>query len=270
MNDRIIDYIDAHFHAIEYARNDPPGISDWKTMAVWGLASCHSLKELEKSRSLMAGHGPCLFSFGIHPQSLQEELKAPLAELAENGQIAAIGECGFDFFGDRPERIRNPGNEKNQKEYFEFQLERGIARGLPLVLHMRKATDLLFFYSKSFKKLPAVILHSWTGPVNEALAFLSKVPAAKFSFGTSILNGNLKARASARALPLSAILSETDAPYQPPRAAPIPHAPLIAEYSAFRHLPLVVAELARLRGAAPESIRLGIIQNFKDIFSYGV
>jgi TatD DNase family protein len=185
-----------------------------------------------------------------------------LESLARNGELAAIGECGFDFFGDRPERVRNEETERVQRAVFDFQLELAARYGLPLVLHMRKANDLLFSYAKAFNKLPGLILHGWTGPANEALDFLRRCAGARFSFGTSILNGNKKSRESAARLPLSALLIESDAPFQPPREAPLPGARLVRAYASFEDLPLISRELARLRDMPVEALEEALYANF--------
>jgi TatD DNase family protein len=218
----------------------------------------------------MAGAGPFLFSFGLHPQLPVMDEAGLLDTLAASGQLAAIGECGFDFFGDVPQRVRNDETLRTQALVFEFQLELAERHNLPLVLHLRRADDLLFGYARRLSRLPALILHSWGGPANEALDFLARCPNAKFSFGGTILNGNKKARASAAALPAGAILSETDAPFQPPREAPLPGARLIREYSTIEDLPATLRELAGLRSIPVDQIREQINTNFMEVFGHAL
>lgn len=264
--------IDAHFHADDLASIDPGFTDNYRDTGVLGLASVHDRAGLEATKRIMAGSGPCLTSFGLHPQLPVMDEADELAALAGSGAIAAIGECGFDFFGDAPLRVRTPENERVQRQVFEFQLELALRAGLPLVLHLRRADDLLFEYSPRLSRLPACILHSWPGPANEALDFLARCPRALFSFGNSIVNGNNKARSSAAALPESAILTETDAPYQPPRGHTPPGSrgfrrALLRAYSTTCDLPLVVAELATIRGQSVESIRTSVESNFREAFA---
>jgi Tat protein secretion system quality control protein TatD with DNase activity len=213
-----------------------------------------------------------------------------LALAASGGSVAAIGECGFDFYGDVPERLRSPANERAQAEVFEFQLSLAERFGLPIVLHLRRANDMLFRYAARLSRLKAVALHAWGGPANEALDFLSRCPRALFSFGTGALNGNKKARASIAALPASALLAETDAPYQPPRseappcAASIlaagrmpdaarsesPRRPPMRAYSTPSDIALVIGCIAGLRGEHPTLTESYIEKNFTEAFGHAL
>jgi len=165
---------------------------------------------------------------------------------------------------------RSPAHVARQKEAFDRQLALAERAGLPLVIHLRAALDLAFYYARRLARLKAIIFHSWPGPANEALALLARCPNALFSFGGSVLNGNKKARASAAALPATALLTETDAPFQPPRTAPRPGARLLRPYSSQADLRLTLAELAALRGCAPEAIEEAVELNFRRIFNHAL
>jgi TatD DNase family protein len=263
--------IDAHFHADNLTAFEPGFIDSYRALGVLGLASVHDETGLDATSRIMADAGPYRLSFGIHPQLAVMDEAPGLERLAASGRLAAIGECGFDFFGDAPALVRTQGNESAQREAFEFQLCLAERHGLPIVLHMRRANDLLFGYAKRLSRLPAAILHSWAGPANEALDFLSRCPCALFSFGNSIVNGNKKAGASAAALPASAILTETDAPYQPPRGAPDPGSkgdrrPLLRDHSNFADLPHVIEEIAAARGQSPAVVQAAVWDNFGKVF----
>jgi len=263
-------YADAHFHADDLEAYEPGLAGSYRDLDVVGLASAHDGAGLARTRDLLDGAGPWFLSFGIHPQLPVMDEAGLLLALASSGGLAAVGECGFDFFGDVPDRERTPANERRQRAVFEFQLELAEHHGLPVVLHLRRAMDLLFEYAPRLSRLPAVLLHSWGGPPNEASAFLSRCPSALFSFGTALLNGNKKARASAAALPASAILTETDAPYQPPREAPLPGARLARDHSTFSDLPAIIAAIAALRGDEPEALRATVLENFTGAFAHGL
>jgi len=260
---------DAHFHADDLYQLDPGFPEAYRKAGVLGIASVHDGAGLAATRTAMAGAGRYLVSFGIHPQLAVMDEAGELERRAVSGELAAIGECGFDFYGDAPELVRSPENERAQREAFEFQIGLAQRCGLPVVLHLRRAGDLLFEYADRLSRLKAVVLHSWPGPANEALDFLARCPRARFSFGLTIVNGNKKARTSAAALPDSAILTETDAPYQPPRGAPGARSerrPLLRQYSTVADLSLVLAELATLRVAGPASVEAAVERNFLEVF----
>ena len=267
----ILVFIDAHFHADDLLAFEPEFPAVYRALGVIGLASVHDATGLQATERIMAEAGQYRLSFGIHPQLAVMDQADELERAVVSGRVAAIGECGFDFFGDAPDLVRSAENERRQKEAFEFQLDLAERYGLPLVLHMRRANDLLFGYARRLSALRAVILHSWGSPSNEALDFLSRCPYALFSFGNSIANGNKKARSSAVALPGSAILTETDAPYQPPRGLPDPGSgsgrrPLMRNHSNFTDLPRIIGEIASARGESSAALEAIVEKNFSKVF----
>jgi len=273
--------IDAHFHADDLLSYEAFP-ADFFAAGNLGLASCHDRSGFDRTCELTNALPPAisaarmptslpknrlLISFGLHPQlAVFDELET-LESLASQGCLAAIGECGFDFFGDRPERVRTAINERIQCSVFETQLKLAHIYNLPLVLHLRKATDLVFRYSKQLRRLPGLIFHGWTGPANEALAILERCPLARFSFGTGLINGNKKSLACVCRLPASALLTESDAPYQPPRALPQPGAALLRGWSRPADVARILAFMAESREQAPEDLATAIYHNFLELFA---
>ena len=80
--------------------------------------------------------------------------------------------------------------------------------------------DLLLGYGPRLKRLPAVIFHGWPGRYQDAQALLKKGIPAYFSFGTTLLRSAKHAIETCSSLPAERILSETDAPWQPPEEKP--------------------------------------------------
>lgn len=248
---------DAHLHLVDLAAEDPgfperdPGLS-------WiGCAASHARPEFAASEALrarLAGRGlRSIASFGIHPQALTWEHADFLAELASLGRIAAIGEAGFDFFGDRPELVRSGENEAAQRAVFEYQLEIAEGRGLPLLLHLRKAMDLAFEYAPRLRRLPAAVFHSYSGTLREAESLLGRGVPAYFSFGATILNGHKRAIEACAGLPLERLLAETDAPWQPPRGS---------RFCALADIRRVVEGMAALRGRGAAEIEETVATSF--------
>lgn len=264
----LIVLIDAHFHPDALYSRQPDFASSYKELGVAGLAYSHSIKNLEYCKKLMEGAGVCLYSMGIHPQLPIMDKASELEEACSKKWIHAIGECGFDFFDDQYGMPRTKENEKVQRTVFEYQLAIAQKYRLPVILHIRKAMDLVFEYLNSLSKLEAVIFHSWPGPINEAKAILKRSPNTLFSFGGSLLNGNKKARGSAAELPITAIVTETDAPYQPPREAPVPGARLLRTYSSQLDIKLTLGELSFLRNSEKPLLEQQIEQNFIRVFGH--
>ena len=250
---------DAHIHFADLAARDPGFASAYAAGPYLACAASHDEPEFLATEAL-ASPGPgrpkglsFVSSFGIHPQWAVWKNADFLAKLAASGRIAAIGEAGFDFFGDRPERVRTKENLEAQTAVFEYQLELALARGLPMLLHVRKAMDLVFAYAPRLRRLPSLVLHSFQGTAGEALALLGRGVPAYFSFGAAILNGHKRAQDACAAVPPDRLLSETDAPWQPPRGE---------AFCRLEHLALVVGGMAAIRGVDREALEERLALNF--------
>jgi TatD DNase family protein len=176
-----------------------------------------------------------------------------LSRLAADGEIDYVGEAGFDFSGDTPLRIRNEANLLSQKEAFEFQLSLAARQGLPLVVHVRKGMDIILGYGQRLARLPSVIFHSWPGRIQDANAILKQGTNAYFSFGTTLLRDARHALETCALLAPDRILSETDAPWQPPKGTPWTNAAKIID---------VVEKIAILRHISPEAAQSILAENF--------
>jgi TatD DNase family protein len=248
---------DAHLHLVDLAEREP-GFGSRLIGTDWvGAVISHDAAEFMRSEILRTALPPTIAGFGIHPQGIREDTMEYLASLAAGRKIGFIGEAGFDFFGDRQERVRNEENLKAQRRCFEFQLDLAFRHGLPLLIHSRKSTDLLLGYGKQLSRLPAVIFHGWPGRLDEAKAFLSKGVVAYFSFGTTLLRDARHAAESCSALPPETLLSETDAPWQPPRGVGWTGAELIAD---------VERAMAALRGIETADLEPLLRRNFEAAF----
>ncbi len=159
---------------------------------------------------------PTIAGFGIHPQNPDMQNADFLSFLCNAKKIQFIGEAGFDFFGDGPLRSRDPEAIRRQTEAFIFQSRLAARVRLPLVVHLRKATDVCMAYGRELADVPSVVFHCWPGRLEEARMILRKGINAYFSFGTPLLRDSRHAIESLAGLPKTRILSETDAPWQPP------------------------------------------------------
>jgi TatD DNase family protein len=101
--------------------------------------------------------------------------------------------------------------------------------------------DKVFFYARTLKKLPAVVLHSYSGTLREGLALLKRGVEAYFSFGTPLHLNHKTAMEACALLPPERLLLETDAPYQPLRGRAFSH---------WEDLPLILRGAAALRKEA--------------------
>ncbi len=154
----------------------------------------------------------CFASIGIHPHEADhyigktDELNT-FSELVKRSKVVAIGECGLDYF-------YNHSDKENQKQILKFQIELALKAELPIIFHVRDAYDDFWPILESY---PAVrgVLHSFTDSeenLNRALKndlFIGVNGIATFTSKSDQI-------AMYKAIPLSNLVLETDAPFLTP------------------------------------------------------
>ena len=212
---------DAHCHPSDLASRFPACEDERRQLGVMCAASATTPEEFEFNEQLAQSEGiPCLLPcFAIHPQMpsasrpflIDRQLEFPYT-LAAQGRLAAIGETGFDLF---TAAIRE--TEKNQDSLFAAHIEIALRYDLPVVLHVRRAMHKIFAHTAELRKCRAVIFHSWPGTAGEGESFLKRGVNAFFSFGAAIMLNHREAMHCCSVFPADRLLTETDAPFQPPR-----------------------------------------------------
>jgi TatD DNase family protein len=207
------------------------------------------------------------YALGIHPLFVPRAVEADLDVLDQTLQVhigdphlVAIGEIGLDHFV--PE-LNTPAQRERQLFFYRAQLRLARRHRLPVILHVRRSADALL---KALRELPVQggIAHAFNGSAQQAQAFLDL--GFKLGFGGAMtFEPALRLRELAATLPLSALVLETDAPDIPPhwlyataaqRAAGQPQG-----LNSPAELPRIGAELAALRGIAPEALALATSAN---------
>ena len=263
---------DAHAHPYDLLRRDEAAETLRRSLRTACAASAWHEKEFlyheELSREAVRDGAPLLVPcFGVHPQLAAESADACAASLAflaglvRENRLGAVGEIGMDLYGGRYR-----ATEKEQERLFDAQLELALEGKLPVVLHLRRATDRAFARSGILARLPAVIFHSFSGTLREALSLSDRGIRAYFSFGAPIALNHKKAREACAGIPLDQLLVETDAPYQ---AFGGPNFSSGRDYSDWSDLPLVIAEAARLRSADSAVVEVATDINFRRAYGIG-
>ena len=167
-------------------------------------------------------------AYGLHPYFISQHQLAHLdaleAFLATHDAVA-VGEIGLDYY--RKELDRN-----KQLQFFEAQLDIALRHKLPVIIHARKASEVII---NALKTRPIIggIVHSFNGSYEQArrlidLGFL-------LGFGGAITRSRaLRLRKLVKQLPLEYLCLETDAPDQP-----------ISMFSGGRNEPLALIEIAK-------------------------
>lgn len=242
-------FTDAHCHPFDLVKVFSGAEAQCASLGVMRAASASDTESFEYIEAIAqsarnTGAPELLRCFAVHPQmplALTNGERMPplkdgialLEHLAAAGRLAAIGETGFDLFN---AAFRE--TEKTQDELFAVHLEAALRYNLPMVLHVRRAMHKIFARAAELKKCPAVIFHSWPGTAGEGEALLKRGINAFFSFGAAVMLNHREAMRCAARFPASRILTETDAPYQPPRGTP---------FSSYDCLPGIVKTIALLR-----------------------
>lgn len=156
-------------------------------------------------------------SIGLHPCSVndnwQESLNAMRSLLINNlTQIQAIGETGTDLYWDQSKK-------KEMEAAFRVQIEWAIEFQLPIIIHSRETLDWNISIIQEYSRRHALkgVFHCFNGTTDQALAIIDT--GFQLGIGGVITYKNAKLDDMLRALPMDAILLETDAPY----LAPVPH-----------------------------------------------
>ncbi|APZ44258.1 TatD family hydrolase [Acidihalobacter ferrooxydans] len=204
-------------------------------------------------RAVVATDARLFAAYGLHPMYLPEHRPEHLTALREwitRERPVAVGECGLDFYVGKLD-------VDAQIDFFTAQLRLAREFDLPVIVHARRAVDEVIKYLRRFPGLRGVV-HSFAGSLQQA----ERLFANGFLLG---LGGPLtypraqRLRRVAAALPLEAILLESDAPDQPGIA-----------HRGQRNEPAFIGEvrdtLADLRQVSPTLIAQASTRNARALF----
>jgi len=250
-------YCDAHIHLVDLEDRGQKFAHYALPFSWCGATVSHNPQEFERNEILRHTLPATIAGYGIHPQNPDLSHAAFLASLGTAQKIQFIGEAGFDFFGDSPITMRSLEAIHIQTDAFLFQAHLAAEIQLPLVVHVRKAVDVLMKYGKDLAKIPSVIFHCWPGRLEEAQMLIKKGINAYFSFGTPLLRDSKHAIESLLGLPCSRILSETDAPWQPPYGQ---------KHTALEDIIEIVSKMAMVLDLKAESLLPILKKNFEDAY----
>jgi TatD DNase family protein len=214
-----IELIDTHAHLDdEKFQADLPSVLDRARAA--GVANIITIAVTAQSSQacvdLAARQDMLWATVGIQPNHVAQEPAGAWDEvvrLAEMPKVVALGETGLDRHWDHTPFAQ-------QEDFFARHLELARQRGLPVVIHCRKAeADVVRMLKDDFEKHGPVrgVMHSFTG--DQATADACLAMGLFISFAGMVTYKNAQdLRDVARTVPLDRLLVETDSPY----LAPVP------------------------------------------------
>ena len=225
-------------------------------------------------RQLAHRHGD-VYALGIHPlytphaseQHLQQ-LDAALRQHRADPRLVAVGEIGLDAFV--PALTQSAAWDK-QQAFYRAQLKLARQHQLPVILHVRRSADALL---KGLRDIPVCggIAHAFNGSVQQAMAFIDL--GFKLGFGGALtFDRALQLRRLATALPLSAIVLETDAPDIPPHWLYTPAEQRAKGQPQGRNtpaqLPRIAQVLANVRGLSLAELAQATHDNAQSVWQLG-
>lgn len=258
-------YFDAHAHVqfppFDEDREDI--LAKMQELEVGAIMVGVDYASSERAVALVEGRDDLYASVGLHPNDNTTEIFDTEAyrELARHPKVVGIGECGLDYYRqDESDKVR-------QKELFLKHI--GIATSLkkPLIIHARPTKGTQNAYQDLIQILTeqkAVHgdslfgdVHFFVGGVEEATQLVALGFTLSFTAVVTFTNDYDEV---IRTVPLTSIISETDAPYVAPEGR-----------RGTRNDPLaaidVVSAIARIRGEEEGHVRKVILENAQRVFS---
>jgi TatD DNase family protein len=256
----VIEIIDIHCHLTfkEYDADRKQVIADAKQVLNGVVISGVEPEDAKKTLELAAIHEDFIFvTLGLHPIHVSgktdQEIERYAEFISENKRkIAGIGEIGLDYHW-----VRDPLKLKRTKEVFVEFL--GLAKefDLPVVLHLRGTGSeaieegLAIISDEDIKK---AVFHCFTGKPQLAETICAE--GYYISLPTSIMKSKSMKKVAKR-IPLSRLLTETDAPYLSPDEG---------ERNVPQNVKAVYDEIARQKKSAIETVNKEIERNFERLF----
>ena len=230
---------------------------------VAGVVDCAVDLAPAREELALAGQYPFVYAaLGIHPESIIEEdtstrlvfggdwraeLRA-IRPLYEHPKAVAVGECGLDYHWPIP--------KEEQQALFEEEIRCALELEKPILVHDREAHADVYALLKKYK--PKGVLHCYSGSAEDAVWLARQGMYIGFG-GTLTFKNARKTREAAAALPMEAIVLETDCPYM----APEPHRGQRNDSSLIIH---VAEVLGQIKGLPVQEVLRATNENAKRLF----
>lgn len=194
----------------------------------------------------------CYPSIGLHPHDakLGEKTLEELSNLFDES-VVAIGECGLDYY-------YNYSDEKDQATALRFQIELALDKDVPLIFHIRDAYQDFWPILDEYPEARGVV-HSFSAGRSELDEILSRDLMVGLG-GIMTFTKDQNQLEAAKAVPLSSLVLETDAPF----LTPVPFRGKINEP---KHILQIAEFLSDLRDESLDDIAKATTRNAEKLFN---
>ncbi len=204
----------------------------------------------------LAHQYPFVFAaIGFHPTEIKNYGDAEynwLEEHSTDPKVVAIGECGYDFHWDTT-------TEDEQTSAFVKQIEIAKKCNKPLVIHCRDAIQKTYGTLKAYgASAVGGVMHAYCGSLEMTPLFIKENFLIGIG-GTVTFTNAKEPKRIVENIDLKYIISETDSPYLTPH-------PYRGKENSPKYIPLVIEEIARLKGISSNEVMEIVMQNAKNLF----
>jgi TatD DNase family protein len=262
-----IKYVDAHCHLQfdQYKQDDKELIEQMNKEGVAGIVVGVDYESSEKAVALAEKYEHLYASVGLHPNRVVDESfdLGVYQKLAGSPKVVAIGECGLDYY-----RATEANEEikRAQSEALRAHIMLAVELNKPLIIHCRPSNKTMDAYQdlieilkeeKNKHKNLCGDIHFFAGGIAEAQSLIKLGFTISF---TAVITFARDYDEVIKAVPLTSILSETDAPY----VAPVSRRGKLNDPMAIID---VVTKIADIRGESFETVRIALLANALQIFA---
>ena len=248
----------AHYDDERFAEDRDTLLASMPERGIGRIINVGSTLASTKETLAIAQRYPYVYAaVGVHPSEigdLNEETFAWLREQTRQEKTVAVGEIGLDYYWDK-----EPEVQEAQRYWFRRQMELAREETLPVIIHSRDAAEdtMRLMQEIHAEEIPGVI-HCYSYSKEMALEFVKM--GYRIGVGGVVTFKNArKLKETVEAVPMEAILLETDCPYM----APEPHRGTRNDSS---NIPYVVNTIAQIKGISADEVEQITWENAMRLF----
>ena len=209
----------------------------------------YSARAFDADRFALLDSLPAKGVVGVCEQATHSGDAPRVLELAHRyPKVVAVGECGLDYHWPVPKDA--------QLALFEAEIRLALELDKPIIVHDRQAHADVYALLKKYR--PKGIVHCYSGSADDAVWLAQQGLYIGFG-GACTFQGAKRAAKAIAALPLEAIVLETDCPYM----APEPVRGIRCDSSLIRY---VGEYIAQLKGISAEEVFRTTAENARRVY----